>query len=197
MDSITDMMRSRLSRTLLLFVLFLLSPAIASTMAETAEEHIIITSPSSYTLGAGDTLRIAVFGEEDLSMEIRLSGAGTISYPFLGELEALGKSTIELENIITHGLKNGYMINPKVNVSIEAYREFFINGEVKNPGGYPFQPGLTLGKAITLAGGFTERASHSKIFVIREHDDKKQSVRMELGDQVRPGDIVTVEESFF
>lgn len=152
---------------------------------------------SGYKIGAGDLLSIKVFGEDDLSLEVRLSDAGTFSYPFLGELRARGLSIGQLSALIHKKLADGYLVNPSVNVTVLEYRQFFINGEVEKPGGYPYQPGLTLQKAVALAGGFTERASKSKIFVVPDGKEGEQPIRIELGGAVRPGDIITIEESFF
>ncbi len=153
---------------------------------------------TSYKLGSGDTLSIQVFGEEDLSIkEIRLGGTGSFSYPFLGEIQVRGLTAIEVENLITRGLTGDYLIDPKVTVSILEYRPFFVNGEVKKPGGYPFKPGLTLRKAVALAGGLTERASRNKFSVIRDDDPSREPVRLEYESPIFPGDIVTVDESFF
>jgi len=152
---------------------------------------------SDYSVGSGDLLNIQVFGEEDLSLELRLSDAGTVSYPFLGELKVLGLSTGELSELIRSQLADGYLINPSVSVTVLEYRQFYINGEVEEPGGYPYQPGLTLQKAVALAGGFTERASKSKMYVIHDGEENKPAGKLKLGSSVRPGDVVTIEESFF
>ena len=126
---------------------------------------------SSYRLGSGDVVSIRVLGEDDLKREkIRLSDAGTISFPMIGEIKVLGRRVAELEGLIADGLRGRYLLNPVVSVTIEEYRPFFVNGQVEKPGAYPFQPGLTIPKAISLAGGFKERASKEKIFVIREDD---------------------------
>jgi polysaccharide export outer membrane protein len=119
---------------------------------------------STYRLGAGDVISIYVVGEDDLKRErVRLNDAATIQYPVLGEIRILGLTIGELEQRITSGLKGRYLVNPKVVVNIEEYRPFFINGEVGKPGGYPYVPGLTLLKAITIAGGFKDRASKSNV----------------------------------
>ncbi|MES2300356.1 MAG: polysaccharide biosynthesis/export family protein [Pseudomonadota bacterium] len=153
---------------------------------------------SSYRLGAGDVINIRVFGEDDLSKEkIRLTDAGTISYPVLGELRVLGLTVGELERIITDGLRGRYLVNPRVSVQVDEYRPFYINGMVEKPGGYPYQPGLTVRKAASLAGGFKERASMNKIFVIREHDAANKQEKVDMNSPLNPGDILTVEESFF
>lgn len=102
-------------------------------------------SGTQYKLAAGDVLRITVFGEPELSLKrIRLSDAGTFSYPFLGEISAKGLTPNQVEKIIVDGLKQGYLTDPKVSLSQIEYRSFYINGEVQKPGSYPFIPGLTL-----------------------------------------------------
>ena len=153
---------------------------------------------SNYKLGAGDVISIQVLGEEDLKRQsIRLSDAATISYPILGEIRLLGKTVAELEVLIRDGLEGRYLLNPQVTVTINEYRKFFINGQISSPGGYAFIPGLTVRKAVSLAGGFKERASKEKIFVIREEDPKQVPHKVDLNASVYPGDIITIEESFF
>jgi polysaccharide export outer membrane protein len=153
---------------------------------------------SNYKLAAGDVITIRVFGEDDLSREkIRLSDAGTIPYPVLGEVQALGLTIGEIEKSITAGLTGRYLVNPRVSITIEEYRPFYINGMVERPGGYPFQPGLTVLKASSLAGGFKERASFSKISIIREGDTTSRPQKAEINSPVNPGDTVFIEESFF
>ena len=150
---------------------------------------------SDYRLGTGDKISIKVFGEEELSAEFTLSDAGTISYPFLGEINALGNTTGELSRLITALLADGYLINPSVNIEVIGYREFYINGQIEKPGAYAYQPGLTLHKAVALAGGYTERASSSKMYVIRDGSSKR--VRIKNNDRIFPGDVITIDESFF
>jgi len=152
---------------------------------------------NAYKLGPGDQILINVFGEEDLGMDFRLNDSGILNYPFLGELQVEGLSVIDLEQRITRGLKGPYLINPEVNVSIKEYRPFFLHGEVKQPAGIPYQPGLTLQRAIVLAGGFTERASKTKITVIRADKASQQPESISLSDAVYPGDVITVPQSFF
>ncbi|MYM65125.1 polysaccharide biosynthesis/export family protein [Pseudomaricurvus sp. HS19] len=153
---------------------------------------------SEYTLGSGDVIGIHVFGESDLSFdEVQLSDAGTLSYPFLGELKLKGLTVGELQHKITKGLLGDYLIDPRVSITIVKYRQFFINGEVEKPGGFPFQPGLTVRKAVSLAEGFTERAAKKNIFIISDNTADQTPVRVELNTPVKPGDIITVEQSFF
>jgi len=152
---------------------------------------------SDYRLGAGDRLNITVFNEKELSMEVRLSDAGSFLYPFLGEVIAKNKTISDLQFLLTENLRKGYLVDPKVYVSILEYRPFFMNGEVSKPGGFPYQPGLTIRKAISLAGGLTPRASLTKIYVVHENDPTGTPRLTTLNAVIQPGDTITIEQSFF
>lgn len=153
---------------------------------------------SSYKLGSGDLISIKVFGEEDLSREkVRLTDAGTVYYPVLGEINAKGMTVGELERTITDGLKGRYLVRPLVSVQLDEYRPFFVQGMVDKPGGYPYQPGLTVRNAASIAGGMKERASKSGIYIIRSGDDTQQAIKVDLNAIVLPGDTIIIEQSFF
>ena len=95
-------------------------------------------------------------------------------------------------------LRDGYLVNPSVNVTVVEYRPFFINGEVRSPGGYPYQPGLTLDKAIALAGGLTDRASTRKMFVVNAaRQRRRRDPARRMNTPISPGDIVSIKEGFF
>ena len=161
-------------------------------------ENRISSLVSAYKLGAGDVITIRVFGEDDFTKEkIKLTDAGTVSFPAIGEIKVLGLTIGDLERIVVNSLRGRILVNPRVSVQIEEYRPFYVNGMVDKPGGYPYQPGLTVRKAASLAGGFKERASLSKIYIIREGDPAQRPQKVELNTPVGPGDILTVEESFF
>ncbi|MBO6557019.1 MAG: polysaccharide export protein [Pseudomonadales bacterium] len=149
---------------------------------------------SSYRLGSGDLISITVFDEPELSMEVRV-GDRPISYPFLGQVELRDRPIARIEEEITEGLRGDYLIEPRVSISVKEYRPFFISGEVEKPGGYAYQPGLTLRQAISLGGGLTERASRNKMFVTR--DGRGEEIRLEMGDPVFPDDVINIEQSFF
>jgi polysaccharide export outer membrane protein len=182
-------------RDLFLAIAAGVAPLLLACLALEAEAQAPLSD--SYRLGPGDEVVITVFGEPDLSMTFRLNDTGQLSYPFLGELAIEGVTVTELEHLITSGLKGPYLVDPEVTVSIAEYRPFFVHGEVAKPGAYPYQPGMTVEKAIVLAGGFTERASRSKFEVVRESDPGSKARSIELSDLVFPDDIVTVRRSFF
>jgi polysaccharide export outer membrane protein len=168
------------------------------TAASLLAPVLATTEDTHYSLGAGDLIRISVFEEEDLSFDKLLVGdRGIISYPFLDEIKVQGNTTKQLEQQIIAGLHHDYLIDPKVTVSIIEYRNFYVNGEVENSGGFPFKPGLNVRKAISLAGGFTDRASKRNIFIVHDDDDGKTPNRVTLNSSVKPGDSITIEQSFF
>lgn len=182
---------------LVLFVLlgFFASASNAADMSGQFEQRTYDTGV--YRLGPGDVINISVYGEDDLSRQkYRVPDSGLIMYPF-GEVRALGLTLSELEVRIADGLRGKYLVNPRVSVSMDEYRPFFINGLVERPGAYPYKSGLTVRTAVSIAGGFKERASQSNIFVQRESDVLHTQTRITLDAQVGPGDTITVEESFF
>lgn len=150
----------------------------------------------SYLLGPGDKIIIQVMGETDLTIQTQLTDSGKINYPFLGEITARGLTIKQLEDLVYKGLKGDYFVEPNVFVGMVEYRPFFIHGEVKKPGGYPYQPGMTVNQAVALAGGLTERASRDKIIITREAS-KSTSENANLNTKVSPGDTVTIEQRFF
>ncbi len=174
------------------FLLFcLIFPLLAAAEAENTAQKSLETD---YLLSAGDKILIDVYGEEDLRKIALISDNGQISFPFLGNIQVKGKTIKELAEYITSQLKGPFLVDPKVTVSILEYRPFFINGEVAKPGGYPYQPGLTLRKAIALAGGATEQAFLEEAAIIREKNPEKGPQKATLDTVIFPGDIITIAQ---
>jgi len=157
-----------------------------------------VDSSDEYLLGAGDKIKIHVFGQPDMDVELRLGASGDMRFPFLGKIHISGMTLPALERKIADDLSDGYLVDPQVRVSMEEFRPFYVNGEVKKPGAYPYQPGLTARKAISLAGGLTVDADKNKMFLIHAsniEDEEEVSVLLSAG--MRPGDILTIKKSFF
>jgi polysaccharide biosynthesis/export protein VpsN len=175
-------------------VAFAAKPAAAATAPSSELRKAVF----AYALAPGDLVAIEVFGEPDLSKEYTVDESGRIAFPLVGEVQVSGLKTKEVEKLLIAKLKKNILVNPRVNVTVRTYRSVYVNGEVKAPNGYPFVPGMTVRKLISIAGGFSERASKSRIFVISEGASGDASPRkVKLDAQVRPGDIISVEESFF
>ncbi len=112
--------------------------ASAQTRAAAAPAAAADTTGFEYRLGSGDKLRVIVFGEESLTGEFLISGVGKISFPLIGEIDALGKTIPELQAAIEAKLADGYLKQPKVSAEVLNYRPFYILGEVMKPGEYPY-----------------------------------------------------------
>ena len=188
-------MLKRLLAIPLFICLVLLSQHSIANNSDTSQ----MMSMSTYRLSVGDMISVTVFGEDDMSLEeARLTDAGTISLPFLGEIKVSGMTVGSLQNHVENELRGDFLVEPNVTVRIIEYRKFFVHGQVRQPGGFSFEPGLTLEKAIALAGGFTERASKREVEVIREDLDGNPTTQsFRLRERILPGDIVNVKESFF
>ncbi|NWL16070.1 polysaccharide export protein [Pseudoalteromonas sp. Scap03] len=150
----------------------------------------------NYILGAGDKIEIKVFGQPDLDVTSLLGNSGEINYPFLGKVKLVGLSVSQVEQTIISGLQPDYLVNPNVYAQVVEYRPFYIHGEVKKPGGYPYQPAMTVNQAIALAGGLTERASVDKIFIFKEQT-KQQQQKGSLNSQIAAGDTIKIEQRLF
>lgn len=157
-----------------------------------------ISLSSDYLLGAGDEIKISVFQEPDLSFDkILIPESGVISYPFIGSLTVSGRTVESLEIEINDALVGDYLISPKVLVSIKKYRGVFVDGQVNLPGQYPYEPGLTVRKAISIGGGFNERADYDSILLIKENKKERSAMKVNLDAKLNPGDVIIVNESFF
>jgi protein involved in polysaccharide export with SLBB domain len=182
-------MQMRSSSTFPKFLWLMLCLLAMPSLAAAAEE---------YVLAPGDVVAVTVFGEPDLSLEkAPITAVGTLSMPLLGDIKAAGLTQNELEATLTERLSDGYLKKPEVTVTIVEYRPFYISGAVSTPGSYPYKEGLTVEKAVALAGGFTPRASKRKITVVREVDASRTPEDAELSTPLGPGDVVTVGESLF
>ena len=181
------------SRKILQHFIHILYIVILTTMSCSVSAQDI----EHYKLGADDVISVNVFDEPELSLkEIRISSTGTIAMPLIGQIKVRGLSITEAEKTIYDLYFGDYLKNPDISISIVEYRQFYVNGEVQKPGGYGFREGMTVERAITLAGGFSERASKTNILIVRE-GSYGEPIKADLNTPVRPGDVITIEESFF
>jgi polysaccharide export outer membrane protein len=177
--------------------MIMLAICVCSAHQLRAEQSSAVASVSTYRLGVGDKIKIQIYGEPDLNLETKLTDAGTIVHPILGEIKAAGYTIGELSEKIMKDLKGRYLADPKVSVNIMEYRDYYISGEVQKPGAYHYEPGMTVYKAVSVAGGFTQRASRTSITLIDDKDPSRTPKEVKLNAPINPGDILTVEESFF
>jgi protein involved in polysaccharide export with SLBB domain len=151
-----------------------------------------------YILGSGDTMRINVFGEAELSNSYTVDAGGFIAMPLIGDVKLAGLTLREAEDAIAAQLANGYLISPSVSIEVSQYRPFYIMGEVRAPGSYPYVANMTVLNAVAMAGGFTYRARQSSVEIMSARPGAaKQYTDAEPEELVYPGDIIVVEERFF
>jgi len=151
-----------------------------------------------YRLGAGDKVRIIVFGEDSLTGEYLVpGGAGKISFPLVGDVTAGGLTVGELETELVDALRDGFLKQPRVSIEVLEYRPFFILGEVMKPGEYPYTNGLTVLNAVATANGFTYRADTHKVYIRRANSTQEQQYQLTTSTPVEPGDTIRIGERFF
>lgn len=152
---------------------------------------------AAYHLDAGDKLRVVIYGQEGLTNTYAIDAGGSITVPLIGAVPARGRTTAGLAAEIAAKLRRGFIRDPSVAVEIEAYRPFFILGEVAAPGQYPYVPNMTVESAVAIAGGFSPRARRDRVTVT--HTDASGTARIVVppGTPISPGDTVLVGERWF
>lgn len=182
-------------------------PALHDGSPGTADRRIAVATPrptatsdrlSDYVLGPGDRVHIIVYGKSDLTATYQIDGAGKLRFPLIGPVQAAGLTESELEQLIMSRLKPRYFKDPNVVVEIAGYRPFYILGEVRSPGGYPYVSGMSIVVGVAIAGGFTYRAREGSFEVTRTRSDgTKAHIEANQDTAVQPGDIITVKERYF
>jgi protein involved in polysaccharide export with SLBB domain len=152
---------------------------------------------ADYVLGPGDKVRVIVFGEEGLSGEFVVGGAGKVSFPLIGDVSASGLPVQAFQAALENGLKQGYLKAPRVSVEVLTYRPYYILGEVNKPGEYPYSNGLNVLNSIATAGGFTYRAQTKRVFIRRANESAERPYTLKSDVHVSPGDTIRIAERFF
>lgn len=150
-----------------------------------------------YTLASGDRLRVIVFGQDALSNTYAVDSSGHISMPLIGAVTAQGLTTAALERSVEARLRQGFIREPKVSIEVDAYRPFFILGEVTAAGQYPYINGMTAETAIAVAGGFSPRAEKNRVDLTRVVEGRPVTASVPVSQPVKPGDTIFVKERFF
>jgi polysaccharide export outer membrane protein len=151
----------------------------------------------TYTLDSGDRLRVVVFGQDGLTNSYAVDAAGNITLPLIGPVRARGRTTTQVSASLVARLRQGFLREPHVAVEVEAYRPFFILGEVTYPGQYPYVANMTVETAVAIAGGFSPRAFRRTVEVSRPIDGVAVREIVPVTTLLRPGDTVVVAERWF
>ncbi len=159
---------------------------------------LILSLPAlSYTIGEGDVLHVEVYGEPELALDLTVDSRGFVEYPFIGKLQVKEETVESIKQEIVLMLKDGYFVNPQVTVVIKQYKPYYIQGEVRSPGSYPFEVGMTVRRAIAKAGGLTERASKKKIYLTHANSGASKEIKVDMDASILSGDVILIKESFF
>ena len=150
-----------------------------------------------YTLASGDRLRVIVFGQDAISNTYAVNSSGNLSMPLIGLVRAQGLTTVALERSVESKLRDGFIREPKVSIEVDAYRPFFVLGEVTTAGQYPYIAGMTAETAIAVAGGFSPRANKNEVDLTRVVDGHPVTASVPVDQPVKPGDTLFVRERFF
>lgn len=179
--------------------LFFTGAALAQAPEQTAPAVAVPaqTADFEYHLGAGDKIRIIVFGEDSLTGEFFVSSAGTVSFPLIGDISAAGLTIPQLQKVVETKLADGYLKQPRVSAEVLNYRPFYILGEVMKPGEYPYTSGLTVLNAVATAEGFTYRADTRKVFIKRATSLGEHVFPLTTATPVEPGDTIRIGERLF
>ena len=153
-----------------------------------------------YLLCPNDRLRVKVYSDEQLNDEYQINSSGYVSIPLVGQIKASGMTTRQFERRLAARMKGQLTSNaksPEISVEIAAYAPFYIYGEVKKAGEYPFRPGLTVADAIAIAGGLTYRASEREIYLRPAGRTVEEVVTLDRPVRIFPGDNIRVAERIF
>ena len=151
-----------------------------------------------YQLGANDRVRIIVFGQPTLTGEYTLDGNGVLAFPLIGNVDANGQTTKQLQKTIVSKLDPDYLQNPSVSAEVITRRPFYVIGEVQKPGNYPYVTDMTALQAVAMAGGYTYRARQNNLY-LKRLDANGRMIRVAATPEtkVKPGDTVEVKERYF
>jgi len=184
-----------------------IGPVTAIPIEEMGQADYAITDTSRYRLRPADVVSVTVFREADLSLDrVPVSADGTLSLPLLGSMSVAGLTPEEMGGQIRQMLARGYLVDPRVNVTVHEYvsHEVTVEGAVKVPGIYKFRPGTRLSGAIALSEGTVREAKLDQVAVFRntaqgiavaKFDYGKMQAGTMIDPILHPGDRVVVGTS--
>jgi len=184
--------------------LFMLCAACFCLAGNVAADSAKASTDGDYKIGVGDVLQVTTWKEEDLTFEkVFVRNDGKITIPLLDDIQAAGRTTMELKKVIETGLAE-FVEAPTVTVILAGpgSQKYYILGEVKEVGEYPLFKKLTVVQAFALAKGFTEWASKDEIILYRKDNGKEQMIKIDYDDitdgklgndiQLKADDIIIV-----
>ncbi|MET3925696.1 polysaccharide biosynthesis/export family protein [Devosia sp. 2618] len=165
--------------------------------ASTRPATYLVETKGPYQLDTGDSVRVSVYGDAELTNTYRVDDSGSISFPLVGQVPVRGTTTKVAASRLAGALANGYMRNPNVAVEVAEYRPFFIQGEVRNAGQFQYVYGMTVRAAISTSGGFSDTADRNRALVYRQQGDQMVKGTVDLDFPIYPGDTIVILERWF
>lgn len=148
-----------------------------------------------YLLEPGNRVRVIVFNEPALSGDFTVDASGNIAVPLAGGIPSSGVTAKVLAKRIEDALiRGGFLKEPQVSVEIQTFRPYYVLGEVRQPGEFPYTTGVTVLGAIARAGGYDYRAREGEVLLVRDVDGQPKEFRANERTQLQPGDIVKVQQ---
>ncbi len=200
------------SRRLALLALLALPLALAACAGRGAvrpsEAEVPATPAIASRLGPGDVFEVRVYQEPELSGIYQVDPRGEVTFPLCQRVALTGLTASEAADAIRACLAKGFLRDPQVALLVREWnsKKVFVFGEVQKPGTFPFEDGMSVVQAVTLAGGFTRTAAQNSTSVTRKVNGQELKVKVNVQDialgrapnfTLQPGDIVYVPESLF
>jgi protein involved in polysaccharide export with SLBB domain len=151
-----------------------------------------------YRVAPGDKLRVVVLSDTELSGDYEVDSTGVISPRMATRVSVVGMTTVEIEGMLRDRYRaDGLLRNPKLTVDLVARRPFYIIGEVSRNGSFPYVNGINVIQAVAIAGGYTRRASKTRITVRRFNTTAGEEETVTEDSPIGPGDVIHVPERWF
>lgn len=158
----------------------------------------IVNPAEGYLLEPGNRIRVTVFGEDGLTGEYSVDPVGNVSFPLIGNVPGAGVTSAALAVRVQETLRaKGLMRDPRVNVEVVTFRPFYVLGEVRQPGEFPYTTGMTVLGGVARAGGYDYRAREGEVILVRVVNGERHQYRATELTPLLPGDIVRVLERKF
>lgn len=156
-----------------------------------------LVSESSYSLGRGDRIKVAVYGQPALTGEFAVNGDGEVSLPLVGTMKVKNLTITQFRSELEARLARDFFRNPQVSAEIVNFRPVYVLGEVAAPGEFRFEEGMTVYSLVARAGGFSYRADKKRVYIRHDSAPNEVGYSLESGSAVQPGDTVRIGEKIF
>ncbi len=147
---------------------------------------------TEYRIGSQDLMEIAVFGQPELTRTVRVNSRGQISLPLIGQIDAVGRTSQQLERLVADRLSEKYLQDPQVTVFMKEFTtvRFTVEGAVNKPGVYPLVGQMTLLRALAVAGGQGALSDMGEVMLFRVAPSGERLTQTFDAEKIRTGESV-------